>query len=285
MIQTVPTHDVDLKNYQKLLIPYSYNILGVIEDAEDVVQEVLMKWLQIDKEKIDNAKAYLIKSVVNKSINLKKQQVTRRKNYHGIWLPQPVVTSSERSADKYNILSYSVLVMMEVLKAKERAVFMLKEVFDYEHSEIAEVLEITTESSRQIFKRAKDKLEQRGAITLKKGGENENIARIIKAVSSGDLKELEQILFDDVKFASDGGGKVSAASNYVFGKKDVIKLLAGLVKKFLKEYQYSISEVNGDPAVLYYSDGMLKLCQVICIKDDKVESVYNVLNPDKLKNL
>src|ERR1700761_6349663 len=144
---------------QRILFPYAYNILGSAEDARDVIQDVLSNYVAKDKEGIEDEKNYLIRSVINRAINVKKRK-KKTISKDDIWLPEPVATddAADRSLHLKDILSYSLLVLLEKLNATERAVFILKESFDYTHQEIGEVLSITEEHSRKLLSRAKAKL-------------------------------------------------------------------------------------------------------------------------------
>jgi RNA polymerase sigma-70 factor (ECF subfamily) len=147
-----------LKDYQSILFPYAYNIPGSAEDARDAVQDVLYKYLAGQNKDVDNEKAYLIKAVINQSINLKDKN--RKVRYGDKWLPEPIATEETDKAVQLNdIAAYSLLILLEKLNPKERAVFILKEGFGYAHEEIAEVLSSTPESSRQLLSRARRKLD------------------------------------------------------------------------------------------------------------------------------
>ena len=147
----------DLNTLNKKLFPYAYNILGNIGDCQDVIQEVLIKFNEKEGCSISNPNAYLIKSVINQAINLKKKN--DRERQQKITLPEPIVTNQgESKIELDEILNYSMLVLLDTLNTKERAVLLLKEAFDYEHDDIAEILEISVENSRQILTRAKKKL-------------------------------------------------------------------------------------------------------------------------------
>ena len=152
----------------KKLFPYAYNILGNIDDTQDVIQDVLIKFNEKDDSTISNQNAYLIKSVINQSINLKKKN--DRERQQKITLPEPIITNQgENKIELDEILNYSILVLLDTLNTKERAVFLLREAFDYEHDEIAELLEISIDNSRQLLTRAKKKLKLRkpNIITLR----------------------------------------------------------------------------------------------------------------------
>jgi len=146
-----------LKNYQNKLFPYAYNITGSSEDAKDAIQDVLIKHFSSKNKNIENETGYLIRAVVNQSINIKKRR--DKINLDKIWLPEPI--STEKADDNINreeIISYSILVLLEKLTPKERAVFILKKAFDYSHKDIAETVDLTTENSRKLLNRAKTKL-------------------------------------------------------------------------------------------------------------------------------
>src|SRR5690606_20795894 len=144
----------------KKLFSYAYNILGNIDDSKDVIQDVLIKFNEKDISLISNKNAYLVKAVINQSINLKKKN--DRERQQKITLPEPLVTNQgENKIELDEILDYSMLVLLDTLNTKERAVFLLKEAFDYEHNEIAEILIVSIENSRQLLTRAKKKLRLR----------------------------------------------------------------------------------------------------------------------------
>lgn len=145
-------------NYQQVLFPYAYNILGATEDALDAVQDVLLNYISRSNEAVEDERNYLIRSVINRSINIKNR------NKHtvpgdNVWLPEPIATEhADRDVHLKDILSYSLLVLLERLSAQERAVFILRESFDYSHQEIADTLDISLENSRQLLSRSKTKL-------------------------------------------------------------------------------------------------------------------------------
>ena len=145
------------EDYQAKLFPYAYNILGSINDAQDVVQDVIVNHIESNRDNITNTSAYLIKSVINKSINLKKR--SKKMDGQTTWLPEPIATESpDKNINSQEIISYAMLVLLEYLDPRERGVFILKQAFDYSHQEIAEVFSISIENSRQLLIRAKNTL-------------------------------------------------------------------------------------------------------------------------------
>ncbi|MGZ6523439.1 MAG: sigma-70 family RNA polymerase sigma factor, partial [Bacteroidia bacterium] len=245
-----------MENIRKLLTTYAYNILGSYEDAKDVVQEAYLNFSNMANETIENKKAYLVRTVINLSINQKKRQKKLVQQYPGEWLPEPVATEkADMAITRKEILSYSLMVLLEKLNPKQRAVFILKEAFDYDHKEIAAVLDITEEYSRKIFSRAKLELKEPKTVdsaVIPK----DYLDKYIDVIYKADTRQLENFLQNDITIISDGGGKVAAAINPVSGKKAVMKFLLGINKKFYGREGIRIekSNINHHPAILYYQN-------------------------------
>lgn len=270
---------------QQLLTSYAYNILGSYEEAKDVVQDVLLERLNRNSTVIENEKAYLTRSAINRAINAKNRQQKMRSGYPGEWLPEPVAT--ERADDELHqkdILSYSLMVLLEKLDPRQRAVFILKEAFDYDHEEIAEVLDISVENSRKILSRAKKELKMEGGHNLAKTPQG-YLDRYIDIIHRGDTARLEQLLSDDIVLVSDGGGKVAAALHPLAGKKPAFMFLSGIYRKFYQDSRIEKGFVNHNPALFFYEGEQLVTCQVLELKDEKIHRVYFVRNPDKLASL
>jgi RNA polymerase sigma factor (sigma-70 family) len=266
------------------LILYAYNILGSYEEAKDVVQDVFLKFSQVDQHKVEDNKLYLIRMVINLAIDQKRKQKKLRAHYPGAWLPEPIATENpETSFRQKEILSYSLMVLLEKLDSKQRAVFILKEAFDYGHDEIANVLSITVENSRKILSRAKNDLQIETEAPPK--GKRESLQRYLSIMEQGDMKALEEFLTQDITVLSDGGGKATAFMNPVQGIKRASALLAGLHKKTYSQVDVKLSSVNHQPALLYYFDRNLITCQIFSMKENQVENIYFIRNPDKLQRI
>ncbi len=278
-----------MTNYTSLLFPYAYNILGSAEDAKDTVQDVLTNHFAQAREGIENEKAYLIKSVINHAINVK----TRRKPtvQPDIWLPEPVATeSADANLHLKDILSYSLLVLLEKLNPKERAVFILKESFDYTHEEIAEILGMAEENSRQLLSRAKSKLFKPGPskeINLRDQRTNTLLQNFIDAIRDRNLEKLEGLLAQDIAFYADGGGKVKVVRTICNGQSEVAQLLIYVYEKFQSRSTVKIIELNHQPALLYYNGDRLVTAQIVGISPETGEIIQlsTVVDPQKLKNL
>jgi RNA polymerase sigma-70 factor (ECF subfamily) len=278
-----------MQDHSQILFPYAYNILGSAEDARDVVQDVLTKYYSESREGVDNEKAYLIKSVINHAINTKTRR--RRTVQPDFWLPEPVATeSADANVHLKDILSYSLLVLLEKLNARERAVFILKESFDYAHDEIAGFLSITEEHSRKLLSRAKTKLFKPGASA---GGSSRDqrtnalLQNYIDAIRGRNLERLEGLLAADIAYYADSGGKLNLVRKICMGQAEVANLLTLVFHTYQLTSTIKVTEINHQPAFLFYNEGKLVSCEVFDISplNDKILQINFVLDPDKLKNL
>lgn len=274
-----------MDSVQQVLIPYAYNILGSYEEAKDVVQDVLLESLNRNGDAIENEKAYLTRSVINRAINAKNRQKKMLSGYPGNWLPEPVATEgADHDLHQKDILSYSLMVLLEKLDARQRAVFILKEAFDYDHEEIARVLEISVENSRKILSRSKKELKMEGGNSIPKTPAD-YLDKYIDIIRSGDTARLEQVLSDDIVLVSDGGGKAAAAQHPVVGKETALLFLSGIYRKFYQTKRIEKGFVNHHPALFFYEKGQLVTCQVFELQNEKVHRAYFLRNPDKLASL
>lgn len=274
---------IAMEELRPSLILYAYNILGSYEDAKDVVQDVFLKFSQHDLSIVQDQKLYLIRMVVNLAIDRKRRQKRQRADYPGQWLPEPFATDDpETTVQRKQILSYSLMVLLEKLDSKQRAVFILKEAFDYSHEDIARVLGITVENSRKVLSRAKDELQNvpaRGAF------QHDAVQQYLAVLEKGDMRALERMLSDEVTVISDGGGKVAAFMNIIEGIQSVSALLAGLYKKIYRETETRPGLVNHQPALFYYVNGQLVTCQIFGWDNGRLKDIFFVRNPDKMSTL
>jgi RNA polymerase sigma-70 factor (ECF subfamily) len=274
-----------LKNYHDILFPYAYNILGSSEDAKDTIQDILIKYLLIDKEHIENEVGYLIKSVINQSINLKKRNKTTTTT--GVWLPEPLSTENADDNINYNeILSYSILTLLEKLTAKERAVFILKVAFEYSHKEIAETIGFTIENSRKLLSRAKIKLNNSKTKnnSIQKN-ETQKLKLYIEAMQNGNMSALEKLLSKDILLAADGGKNIKVVRELTSGITNTSKLLLYVYRAFLTGLEIKNTSINHQPAILFYQNDVLKNCQIFEIEKNKIINIYSIVDPNKLKSL
>jgi RNA polymerase sigma factor (sigma-70 family) len=274
-----------LNDYQSILFPYAYNILGSVEDARDAVQDVLYKHLSGQQKEVENEKAYLIKAVINQSINIKEKN--KKIRYGDEWLPEPIATEETDKAIRLNdIAAYSLLILLEKLNPKERAVFILKEGFGYSHEEIAEVLSATAVNSRQLLSRARRKLDADTQISRLEKPQQLLLQQFLQAVRDKDIHTLEHLLTEDIKYSTDGGGVIKVVATHCSGIKEVIDLMFLVYSRFLATATFVPTIVNHQHALLYYRNDKLFLCQIFGFSSNgKIAQVNNVLDPQKLKGL
>ncbi|RDC64226.1 sigma-70 family RNA polymerase sigma factor [Adhaeribacter pallidiroseus] len=288
MNPALPHHTFD--KYLDVLFPYAYNILGVVDDAKDAVQEVLMKHLSGSNEQVKDEKSYLIKSVINRAINLKTQQKKTVRSKE-LWLPEPVATddAADRNLHLDEVLSYSLLVLMERLSAVERAVFILRESFDYSHAEIAEILTITEEHSRKLLSRAKASIFKPAPKRTKLPDTHarEVLEQFLSAIRQRDTQKLESIMAADIRFYADGGGKVPLAASICLGATQVAALQIMIYHRFLQSANILYTVVNHQPALLTFVNNRLTSCSVFDLHPElgTLLQINVVLDPDKLKIL
>jgi RNA polymerase sigma-70 factor (ECF subfamily) len=274
----------------------AYRMLGEVQEAEDAVQDAYLRWNGTDRAAVEEPRAWLIKVVTNLCLNRLASARARRETYTGPWLPEPVPGAGElgarvlgplETAEQRDSVSLALLTLMESLTPAERAVFVLREAFGYKHRDIAEVLDVTETASRQLHRRARQRVasaERRFAPPGERW--RRLVERFLDAAVRGDLAGLEAILAEDVVAWSDGGGKVTAARNAIAGRTRVARFLLGVARRAADlpgaSLEPSIEEVNGVPALAVRVDGELTMIAVLEASGDRVTAVHAVLNPDKL---
>jgi RNA polymerase sigma-70 factor (ECF subfamily) len=288
--------DQDLLTTERpLLFSIAYRMLGSASDAEDVLQDAWIRFRNVDRSTIRSPKAFMTTVVTRLCLDRLKSARQTREEYIGPWLPEPVLTSEVESPEDMLERSESVtlafLVLLEQLSPEERAVFLLKDVFEYEHGEIAEILGTTVENSRQILHRAKARL-SKGRPRLSGTAESRRAVaeRFARAFSSGDAAGLTALLTNDVGMWSDGGGKATAARRPLLGRERVLNFLVGLHRiaetaGLMDSASLTIEDVNSEPALVLRLHGKLESIYVLSIVDDVISGIRVVRNPDKLAHI
>ncbi|MEJ1238383.1 sigma-70 family RNA polymerase sigma factor [Chryseolinea sp. T2] len=273
-----------LSNYQRRLFPYAYNILGSAAEARDAIQDVIVKHISSPKANLDNETGYLVRSVINHSINLKKRSqkivgdTTR--------LPEPVATEgADEHINRTEVLSYSLLVLLEHLNPKERAVFILKEAFDYSHEEIAETLSLSVDNSRKLFSRAKNELRKSQNFTTSTAPDPRILQDYIRNIQNGDTQALATMLSKEITVKTDGG-HIKIVSPLVTGSQAVTDLMLYVYNNYQRSLSIRFGNINHQPALLFYDGDALVNCQVFEIDPNgTIKGIFSVVDPDKLKNL
>ena len=277
-----------MKNYQDILFPYAYNILGSVDDAQDAIQDVVLKYT-VNQPEVDNEKNYLIRGVINQSINIKKQK-SRFQTGDG-WLPEPVSTErSDLKLEMSELVSYSMMFLLEKLNPKERAVFILKEAFAYTHQEIGEVLSITEENSRKLLSRAHKKVHDGhtlNEITANYDSKFKHLDKFVSAIRHKDMDSLQQLLAKDVAYYADGGGKVKVVAKHVIGVEKVSELIVWAFHTYQRNYTIKPHIINHQPALLFCFRDKVIGCHVYEFDDETglITNMSVILDPAKTKNL
>lgn len=274
------------EQYRILLFSIAYRMLSSATDAEDMVQEAFVRWMQEDVEKVQSPKAYLSTVVVRLCIDQLRSARVQREVYVGPWLPEPIATGARPELVETTLLaeslSFAFLVMLENLGPLERAVFLLREVFEYDYTEIATFVGKSEANCRQVFHRAQQHLEDRHTRFQVSRAEQERITnQFMQASNGGDMEGLLRLLNEDISFTGDGGGKVRLGHR-VRGKDNVARgTLAGM-RPLLAAMQSRIEEINGQPAIVGYINGQPYGVMLFDIANGRVQNIYAVLNSDKL---
>jgi RNA polymerase sigma-70 factor (ECF subfamily) len=277
------------------LFGVAYRMLGSASDAEDVLQDAWLRYAAAQPADLRSPTAYLTTIVTRLCLDRLKSARTAREDYVGPWLPEPVLTDDRHQPEQSLALAESVtlafMVLLETLSPEERAVFLLREVFDHEYADISEMLGTTPANCRQLFHRAKariaDKRPRFSAADAE--GKRRLAGRFVSALRDGDGDELTSVLTEDVGFWSDGGGKVLAARRPVFGRDSVVNLLLGIRRTApatgipLEAVTVDIVEVNREPAIAFWVSGRLDSIYALTIEDAAIGAIRIVRNPDKLR--
>jgi len=271
-----------------LLFGLAYRMLGMRADAEDVVQEVFLRWQAARADDINSPRAYLTTITARLALDQLKSARVKRETYIGTWLPEPLLNHpSPERMELAESLSVAFLHVLESLTPPERAAFLLREVFDAGYDEVAGVLETSEANSRQLVARARRHLqERRPRFTADRAKQEEVLSRFLTACATGDQSGLRALLREDVVDYSDGGGKVNAAINPIFGADRVVRLIAGLMRKeTVGAWRAEPADVNGQPGVLFTLNGRPTSVTTLDLDETgRIRAVYSVLNPEKLRN-
>jgi RNA polymerase sigma-70 factor, ECF subfamily len=276
-----------------LLFSIAYRMISSVSEAEDIVQEAFLRIHRAESEgtEIDSPKAYLSAVVTRLSIDYLKSARVRREQYFGQWLPEPLLTETEpdaaAQAETADSLSMAFLLLLESLTPVERAVFLLREVFDYDYGEIATVVGRSEDNCRQLFVRARRHIDDgRPRFEASRQQRDELAQRFLAAAQRGDVDALTELLAADVVVYGDGGGKAPSWPQPIYGRERVAKLMAGTfaqVAKFGAEVHPV--QLNGQPGLMFRLGDEIGSVMSLEIADGVIQTIRGVTNPDKLGHL
>ena len=275
--------------HRSLLFTVAYEMLGSAADAEDVVQESWLRWANLGAARGDvrDPRAYLVRIVARQALNRLRTMARQREEYVGEWLPEPLLTSPDVAEDVElaESVSFAMLTVLETLGPTERAVFVLREVFETPYDEIAEAVEKAPAAVRQIAHRAREHVAaRRPRVQVSRAEQEAVVERFLDAVRGGDLPGLLDVLAKDVVVVADGGGVVPAVKRPVEGAKRVSQLF-GLFGKSVVDFEATPMVLNGAPAARFEIDGELAAVVNMVIEGGRITRIYAVNNPHKLARL
>jgi RNA polymerase sigma-70 factor (TIGR02957 family) len=285
----------DLEQLRPRAFAVAYRMLGSVGEAEDVVQEALLRLHKADErgEEISSPRSWLATVVTRLSIDELRSARARRETYVGDWLPEPLVTDAHdkpaESAEMSDSLSLSFLVLLESLTPEQRAVFLLHDVFDYGFDEVAEIVEKRPDAVRQIAVRARREIDEQRPRFEASREEREALAdRFFAAAQDGDVADLEAMLAEDVVLLGDGGGKAPALARPLFGANRAARTLVNWRKAGARigKIEWRRATINGQPGALTYdAEGHVLNAMALDIADGRIQAIRSIVNPDKLTHL
>jgi RNA polymerase sigma-70 factor (ECF subfamily) len=281
----------EFQDLRPLLFSIAYRILGSVSEAEDAVQET---WLRYEgtPSPVRSTKAFLSAVVTRISIDVLRSARVRREEYIGEWLPEPLLTDPyedpERSAELADSVSMAALLLLERLSPLERAVFVLREVFGFEFSEIASAVGRSEAACRQLAARARRHMDEgRPRFEADRTQRDELATRFFAALREGKVEDLRDLLAADVMAVADGGGKVPAVARPIVGVEDVARMLSMVVQRLAQiEVTFEPHEVNGQPGAIFRDrHNRVLYTMTIDVLDGRIQTIRSVINPDKLGHL
>ncbi|MEU5320525.1 RNA polymerase sigma-70 factor [Streptomyces sp. NPDC021056] len=285
------TRTEEFQELRPLLFSIAYRILGSVSEAEDAVQET---WLRYEASPTEprSVKAYLSAAVTRVSINVLRSARVRREAYVGPWFPEPLLADPyqdpERSAELADSVSTAALLLLERLSPLERAVFVLREVFDFGFPEVASAVGRSEAACRQLVVRARRHMaEGRPRFEASHKERTELASRFFQALREGDVDGLQELLAAEVTLVGDGGGKAPQLARAVVGARNVARLLAGVFPRMARAaVTFEPHEVNGEPGAVFRDrDGKVLHTMVLDVREGRIRTIRNVVNPDKLRHL
>ena len=273
---------------RNLLFTVAYEMLGSAADAEDVLQETWLRWAEVDLAQVRDHRAYLVRITTRQALNRLRTLKRRKESYVGPWLPEPLLTTPDVAEDVElaESVSLAMMLVLETLSPTERAVFVLREVFDVGYGEIGAAVGRSEAAVRQIAHRAREHVVARRPRRVASARETRAaLESFEQALATGDLQRLLDVLAPDVVLLADGGGLRTAAVRPIVGPEKVARFMAGVARKNLLPVTAEPTVVNGSPALLVRLDGEIDGVIAVRVEDARITGLYYVRNPEKLGRL
>ncbi|WP_369172457.1 RNA polymerase sigma-70 factor [Streptomyces sp. R28] len=271
--------------HRNLLFTVAYEMLGSAADAEDVLQETWLRWVEVDPEQVRDQRAYLVRITTRQSLNRLRTMTRRKEAYVGPWLPEPLLTAPDVAQDVElaESVSMALMLVLETLSPTERAVFVLREVFEVDYDEIAVAVDKSPAAVRQIAHRARRHVDaRRPRAAVSASATRAALESFQHALATGDLQGFLDVLAPEVVLVSDGGGVKQAAPRPVVGADKGARFIIGGAGKQEATLTSGLTEVNGSPALVLRLDGEIDGVMAIRLEDARITGLYYVRNPEKL---
>ncbi len=283
-------HDPGLSAFVSVrprLFGIAYRMLGSVAEADDLVQDVWLRWQSTNRSAVEDPSAYLATTATRLAINVAQSARSRREAYVGTWLPEPVDTSTDPrlGAERGEALELAVLLLLEKLAPTERAAYILREAFDYPYDQIAEVLHVTEDNARQLVSRARKHIADGRRRPVSPNEQRRLLDVFIAAARKGDLAALERLFASDVVSYSDGGGVVRAAQKPVAGRERVAKFISAFSSHFWTGVTISFVEANGQGCMLMSRDGSFVALATIDASEHGIDQIQWMMRPSKLASM
>jgi RNA polymerase sigma-70 factor (TIGR02957 family) len=269
---------------RRRLFGIAYRMLGTASEAEDIVQDVWVRWQTYDRSTVRDPAAFLATAATRLSINVLQSAHSRRETYIGPWLPEPVNTADDPAlgAERGEALGFAMLLLLEKLTPTERAAYILREAFDYPYEQIAQIVQLKEPATRQLVSRARKKLSTERRAPVVSTEQRRLLAAFLQAAQSGDVTALEELFASDVVSYSDGNGAKLAARIPVNGRSRVAKFVAAFSGHFWAGKTIDWVELNGQHAVTLTENGTVTTALTMTVGDAGIQQLMWMMNPDKL---
>lgn len=268
------------------LVRIAYRMLGSVAEAEDIVQDAYLRWHRTDRAAVDDAKAFLSKTITRLCLDHLKSARVRRETYIGPWVPEPMIEMHDE--DEADDITLTLMMALERLSPLERAAFLLHDVFGQDFDQVAQTIDRDSAACRQLASRAREHVRAAKPRFPVSPSQGADIARaFFEASRSGEVAPLQMLLAKDVILYSDGGGKRLAALNPIYGDQNVARFFAGVARKPEGRVpsQWWQTTVDGLPGIVVTQDGEVMQTMAFEIDDGRIAAIYVVRNPDKLKHV
>lgn len=272
------------------LLGLAYRILGSRADAEDAVQDTFLKWQEVDRASIDTPAAWLTTACTRRCLDLLKAAHRKRVDYVGAWLPEPIHTASDDNAEEKLALTSSLttafLLMLERLTPKERAAYLLHEIFGQPYDEVAETLDMQETAARKLVSRAKTNIGlEKARHQTPRERQDELLSAFHSAIHGGNVTGLSALLSADVKLTADGGGKVATVLGVLAGKETVLAFIVDRLTEYWSHYVWEIGDINGGRGIVLRDEAKNEIAATVAFGydgDGNVNDIFIMRNPEKL---